>query len=266
MKILGISIPYKLVSLAIKKVLLNSRHHRFGKCNICGKPTAFLCIEPTTALHNMYCLFCGSASRKRMVAKVIKDTLFPGVTKFKDIKKVDKIKVYNADVEDGFYKNFHENKSWYFSYYSDKEELNKEVKERVFCFNLESTTFDNSTFDLVISEEVMEHVRDSYRGFKEIARILKPGGFHIFTIPFSFDQKTIERVDISGKDDIHLLPPEYHGGPRIGKILAYRNFGLNLLDFLDEIGFETRIEFSRFTDRNHGIFDNCFVFISKKVG
>lgn len=44
------------------------------------------------------------------------------------------------------------------------------------CENLENLTFKDESFDLFISQDVMEHVFNPEAAFKEIARVLKPGG------------------------------------------------------------------------------------------
>jgi Methyltransferase domain len=49
--------------------------------------------------------------------------------------------------------------------------------------DLENQTFENEVFDLVISQDVMEHIYDPAKAFSEIARTLKPGGAHIFSVP-----------------------------------------------------------------------------------
>ena len=43
------------------------------------------------------------------------------------------------------------------------------------CEELERPTFADSSFDLVIIQDVFEYVMDSAKGFPEIARMLKPG-------------------------------------------------------------------------------------------
>jgi len=51
------------------------------------------------------------------------------------------------------------------------------------CENLEALTFANESIDLHITQDVMEHVFHPSKVFKEIARTLKLGGAHIFTVP-----------------------------------------------------------------------------------
>lgn len=43
--------------------------------------------------------------------------------------------------------------------------------------------YDDNTFDLVISDQVFEHVQDQVRAFEELLRITKPGGHGLHIIP-----------------------------------------------------------------------------------
>jgi SAM-dependent methyltransferase len=98
------------------------------------------------------------------------------------------------------------------------------------------------SFDLVISSDVFEHVRKPYKAFGELHRILKKGGMHIFSIPFSVDRvETVYRVDTSGPEDVFVEPPRYHGSPSTGQSLVYTDFGLDMLDELGKIGLPTKL-------------------------
>jgi SAM-dependent methyltransferase len=81
--------------------------------------------------------------------------------------------------------------------------------------NLEKLTFRDESFDLVITQDVMEHVLDPAAGFREIARTLAPGGHHIFTTPIApsmpMSQPRARRA-ADGQIE-YLAPPEYHGNP-----------------------------------------------------
>jgi SAM-dependent methyltransferase len=46
--------------------------------------------------------------------------------------------------------------------------------------------FDDASFDTVLSNQVGEHVRHPEAFFGELARLLRPGGHLIFTVPFSY--------------------------------------------------------------------------------
>lgn len=211
---------------------------------------------------NFFCIFCGSFSRKRHVAKVISE-IIGNILYISDIPKKSSVDIYNTDVGDPFYKVLCEYDSYVCSDYQTNVELGMEMKKGVFCQNIEKLTFSNELFDLVITEDVLEHVRNYGKGFKEIHRVLRKGGYHIFTIPFNFDRPTINRVDTSNDEDLYILPPEYHESKN-GKVLSYRTYGIDLFQFLESIGFETHVDFSKYSDQKYKIYDS-FVFVSKKL-
>ena len=81
--------------------------------------------------------------------------------------------------------------------------------------DLENQTFPDESFDLVITQDVMEHIFDPAKAFLEIARTLKPGGSHIFTVPLLMKEKpsSVRAVKAPNGDLIYLQNPEYHGNP-----------------------------------------------------
>jgi SAM-dependent methyltransferase len=81
--------------------------------------------------------------------------------------------------------------------------------------NLEAMTFADESIDLHITQDVMEHVIRPAKVFREIARTLKPGGAHIFTVPLvnkAAPSKVRAQIDQAG-DIEYLEPAEYHGNP-----------------------------------------------------
>jgi SAM-dependent methyltransferase len=102
-------------------------------------------------------------------------------------------------------------------------------------------SFDDDSFDRVLSFDVLEHVPDPDSAFSELFRVLKPGGTLIFSVPFSSDSPTdIVRASIEGDGSItHHMPAEYHGNPvdPEGGALCFRYFGWEMLDMLRNIGF-----------------------------
>lgn len=72
--------------------------------------------------------------------------------------------------------------------------------------------FADNTFDVVLCNHVLEHVRDDIQAMKEFYRVMKPGAFAILQVPFfpplpekTFEDPTItdprERERIFGQDD-----------------------------------------------------------------
>lgn len=49
--------------------------------------------------------------------------------------------------------------------------------------NATNLSFPDSTFDIVVSFEVIEHIKDYRKYLKEVFRVLKKGGYFIFSTP-----------------------------------------------------------------------------------
>lgn len=242
----------------LNKFFKNIAHHKIGKCNICGKYTLFISLYPKSPREDCYCIFCISNSRKRHLAKIINEKY----TKTKHISQIPQkninLKIYSTDVNDSFFRVLYKKYVYFYcSFFSNDYKLGEQLDDRIYCQNLESLTFKDSYFDIVITEDVFEHIRDYKKAFREVFRILREGGVHIFTIPFYFDKYTYVRVDVVGEYDI-LIDPEYHGD-----YLAYRTFGKDLFDFLESLGFKTTVFFSENSDKKYCIKDS-YVFVSKK--
>ena len=101
--------------------------------------------------------------------------------------------------------------------------------------DLENQTYGNQSFDLVISQDVMEHIYDSAKAFSEIARTLKPGGAHIFSVPIYNRNSKTEIWAKKGEDGkpIFLNKPEYHGNPvdPEGSPVTM-HWGFDIIDFI----------------------------------
>jgi len=108
------------------------------------------------------------------------------------------------------------------------------------CEDVQALTWGDASFDVCTSTEVFEHVPDDLQGFRELWRVLKPGGLLAFTVPLNLDQPTRERARLAGGKLEHLLPPEYHDDHLrgAGKVLAFRNYGSDILERLRQAGFE----------------------------
>jgi 2-polyprenyl-3-methyl-5-hydroxy-6-metoxy-1,4-benzoquinol methylase len=101
-------------------------------------------------------------------------------------------------------------------------------------------TFQDASFDVIGSFDVLEHVPDFRRALTEFHRCLKPGGSLLLTVPFILAApKTIARAQILEDGSIkHSHPPEYHGDPLSSEgVLCYYNFGWDLLDEMSCSGF-----------------------------
>lgn len=108
------------------------------------------------------------------------------------------------------------------------------------CQDVQRLTFADERFDLCTSTEVFEHVPDDLAGFREIHRVLKPGGLMILTVPLSGAPRTQERARVAPSGEIiHLLPPHYHLDPAKGgvDVLVFRDYGEDLTERVRAAGF-----------------------------
>lgn len=89
------------------------------------------------------------------------------------------------------------------------------TKNGVRCENLEALTFPDESIDIHITQDVFEHVFDPANAFREIARTLRPGGAHVFTVPLVNKHNPSKRRARMNQDGqvVHLEPPMYHGNP-----------------------------------------------------
>ena len=151
--------------------------------------------------------------------------------------------VFNASAQGPIARRMGKSKNIIISEYFDDCKPG-EFKNGVLCQNLEQLTFHDSELDLVITEDVFEHVGNWRRGFSEVYRVLKKNGAHVFSIPFYFDEKTEELFE--RKDGKHVLkePIEFHGDPIRGAIPAYTHLGYDIFDLLRGIGFEVSVIFT----------------------
>ncbi len=89
--------------------------------------------------------------------------------------------------------------------------------------------FADASFDLVITQDVLEHLPDPDAALREIARTLRAGGRHVFTVPRRRDRPTRARVEWRGGTLHHLLPAEHHDDPssRAGSLVV-TDWGMDL--------------------------------------
>lgn len=81
--------------------------------------------------------------------------------------------------------------------------------------NLEAQTFADESFDLVITQDVFEHVYRPDLAIIEIARTLRPGGAHVATTPLVKGVKPSERRArlLNDGQVEHIRPAKFHQNP-----------------------------------------------------
>jgi hypothetical protein len=106
--------------------------------------------------------------------------------------------------------------------------------------DIQKLSFADSSFDLLVSLDVLEHVPSPDVALAEFFRVLKPGGAVVLTFPFSFDHaQDVVRAEQCDGEVTHFMEPEYHGNPMdMDKgALCFRYFSWDVLDRMRKIGF-----------------------------
>lgn len=75
-------------------------------------------------------------------------------------------------------------------------------------------SFPDGSFDVALTNDVLEHIPDLDRGIAELARVLRPGGLLLASFPFDFNAEATDiRAELVGGGLVHHKEPEYHGNP-----------------------------------------------------
>lgn len=123
-------------------------------------------------------------------------------------------------------------------YLDDAEQSFQDIPHQDLC----ALTFSDATFDLVICNELFEHLQDLDLAFREIARVLRPGGRLVATCPLAFGQleSIVKARHNPQTGEVEwLAEAEFHGDPVRPKkgALVYRIPAWDLVDQLHAAGF-----------------------------
>lgn len=217
-----------------------------GVCSVCGNSGEF--INDTKSIRESYkCQHCGASTRYRHQAEMIVATYSKrGSNCFAHLARepeFETLRIYEPGVIGPFRRYLSEHTNYQNSYYWPDVALG-ESRDGVLCQNLEQLALQSSSIDLMISSDILEHVRRPQRAFEESFRILKPGAFHIFTVPLVWPlaETSVARVDTTTDEDVHLLEPAYHSSPLDPDgSLVYTDFGLDLVAMLEQAGFRATL-------------------------
>jgi SAM-dependent methyltransferase len=108
------------------------------------------------------------------------------------------------------------------------------VADGVRSEDIEAQTFADESFDLVVTQDVFEHLFHPDRAIAEIARTLRPGGAHIMSVPIvNKDKASRRRASLVDGEVVHHAEPEYHDNPVDPKgALVTVDWGYDIADFL----------------------------------
>ena len=97
--------------------------------------------------------------------------------------------------------------------------------------DMQKLPYRDNQFDLVVHSDTLEHVPNPLEGLRECLRVLRPGGWCIYTIPI-----VVGRLSRSRKG----LPPSYHGTQSTGEndMMVHTEYGSNFWEEVLAAGFD----------------------------
>jgi SAM-dependent methyltransferase len=185
---------------AIQKYRSKALLRNDGYCHCCRSETTFESNESWLRDHYR-CLRCRSIPRQRHLQYVL-DHHFSGW---------EKLEIHESSPSNNLISRYCDSYS-HSQFLSDAEY--GETIDGVRCENLEQLTFPSNAFDIFITQDVFEHIFNPDIAAKEITRVLKPGGMHIFTAPkHKGIKKSYPRAKLTQGKVEYLLEEQYHGNP-----------------------------------------------------
>jgi SAM-dependent methyltransferase len=230
------------------------------QCNICGE-------HCQTALDRLgreegSCKGCRSCARMRAVIRVLSTELFGESLLLEDFPVRPDIRGLGMTDWEGYANTLAEKFSYQNTYYDQEPRLDISAVE------IPAHLLAN---DFVISSEVFEHVVPPVgRAFENVAKMLKPGGLFVLTVPYTNKKETIEHFPdlydftVVKDHETFVLRNKtregviqefrnlvFHGGP--GSTLEMRAFSENsIIQHLRNAGFHA-IKIHREPDFAHGV-------------
>jgi SAM-dependent methyltransferase len=211
------------------------------KCNICGCQSEFIGKEDFSIRESL-CPSCGSTRRQSDLAGIILNTVLPDTGKPLRRAAADlaHLSIYEAQASGLLHDALCGLPYYVCSEFFDTVPAGQRDPAGILCQDLQHLTFPSDYFDLIITQDVFEHIRQPEKAFSEIYRVLKPGGFHIFTIPYHEGKPTVRRIIVQDGKEVQQYPPVYHGDPlRQQGAIVVTDFGQDMDILLNQIGFNT---------------------------
>jgi SAM-dependent methyltransferase len=206
-----------------------------GWCPLCEQKTEFVaardtpldeCWFPNWFRGDLLCVHCASIPRQRAIFSVIQ-MLYPNWRNLGNESSAG---------SGGASERLRKECQCYTSSQYDKALLAGQVHPHAGhrSEDLEAQSFLAESFDIVVTQDVFEHLFAPDRAIKEIARTLRPGGAHILTVPIvRGTEPIVRRARIEDNSVRYIMEPQYHGNPmsETGSLVTI-DWGYDIIDYL----------------------------------
>lgn len=241
-----------------------------GRCPVCEAPRNFMPppggMQPHTSFReSLQCETCRSISRHRAAVAVLQ----------RELPDPQRARVYITEQASMLFMALRKRMrrlvgSEFVRSFRKRRELSSWLHSQgcrsfVRFQDITALSFRRGSKDAVVSFDVLEHVPDYRQALREFARVLKPGGVLVMTVPFyveSASSETIAFVRADGGVET-FGDPEYHGDPVSHGVLCFHHMGWDLLAAMREAGF-SEAEALRVSDIEQGIPEPLWLFRARR--
>lgn len=235
-------IKYWEFERCLSELHTNTRRDAFfyyGKCAVCNSVQPFIVDEQFADIEEgrkmlnwrerMVCPNCGCNSRQRYIIGKIFEYYEPGMRFLLYERNSNVFRVVSREIPDveGF------------EYAGEAYAEN--VYNEIVCKDVCCLNYTDESFELLVSNDVFQHVHDYRTAFQEAYRILKPDGKLIFTVPFNGNSSETEvRAKVGEKGVVYIQDRWCSPNPIAGlePLPVYQIFGWDILETLKASGFK----------------------------
>lgn len=204
-------------------------------CNCCNEITDFNIDESASLYREAVCIKCGSSVRHSDLIGCLKDIFGSSKTenRLNLAEYLVGTRILNLSSVGIVHDLLKGLPDYYCGEFCDGVQSGQKF-DGVMCIDLQNIPFECNFFDLIITEDVLEHVEQLDIALREINRVLKIGGLHVFTVPVHEKMLTESRKYNPNR--------VYHGDPfRKEGSLVYTDFGRDVSDIMKQYGMQSEV-------------------------
>jgi SAM-dependent methyltransferase len=225
-----------------------------GLCPVCERRTVFV-RTGASSREAVKCLWCRSSPRGRALLTTLDRV----------VADWPRRAVFEAGTGGGLSDRLARSCPGYTGSLYFKDVPRGDTRDGIRSEDLEALTFAAESFDVVVTQDVLEHVFHPQRAFAEVARVLRPDGVHVFTVPYDPAlAMSRTRAEIGPEGVRHLEPPAFHDDLlNPAGVLVVTDWGLDLPALVREwSGLATEVV--EVHDHRQGIIEPIQVFVSRR--
>lgn len=211
----------------------------YGDCAVCNSPQPFI-VDYRFAeevdnrkipnwRERLVCPNCGCNSRQRFMIHKIFNAYQPGMN----------VLLYEqgSNIYNRVYREIPTVRGFE---YPGENYRGENPNHGFWCEDICNLSYADEEFDIIVSNDIFEHVYDYERAFSEALRVLRPGGKLIFTVPFDGNNdETVRKVELTEKGLRYMESQWFRGSavPGVEPLRVYEIFGWDMLNTLKKVGF-----------------------------